>query len=133
MTNSRSVIVERDIAYPPEKLWRALTQSDLVEEWIGMKSDLQPNLGHSFRFVGDWGGVDCEIIEVEPHKTLAYKWDAFGLVSVVTWTLTPTASGTHLRMEQAGFRDDQEQAFQGASASWPQFITTLEQVVARLA
>lgn len=131
-TDSRSVIVERDIAYTPEKLWRALTQPHLVEEWIGMKTDLKPEVSHSFRFVGDWGGVDCQIIEVEPHRTLAYKWDAFGLFSVVTWTLTPTSTGTHLRMEQAGFRTDQEQAFQGASGSWPKFIATLEAVVAKL-
>lgn len=128
----RSVIVEREIAYPPEKLWRALTQPHLIEEWIGMKSDFKPEVDHSFRFSADWGGVDCQVIEVEKHKTLAYKWDAFGLESVVTWTLTPTSTGTHLRMEQAGFRPDQEQAFQGASASWPQFITTLEAVVAKL-
>jgi uncharacterized protein YndB with AHSA1/START domain len=132
MTEIRSVIVERDIAHPPEKLWRALTQPHLVEEWIGMKSDLKPEVGHSFRFSADWGGVDCEVIEVEPNRTLAYKWTAYGLESVVTWTLTPTSTGTHLRMQQEGFRTDQEQAYQGASASWPQFITTLEQVVAKL-
>ena len=131
-TETRSLIVEREIAYPPEKLWRALTQPHLIEEWIGMKSDFKPQVDHSFRFSADWGGVDCQVIEVEPHKTLAYKWDAFGLESVVTWTLTPTSNGTHLRMEQAGFRPDQEQAFQGAKASWPRFITTMEQVVGKL-
>jgi uncharacterized protein YndB with AHSA1/START domain len=39
-----------------------------------------------------------------------------GLESIVTWTLTPTRTGTHLRMEQAGFRRDQEQAFQVPSS-----------------
>lgn len=128
----RSVIVEREIAYPPEKLWRALTQPHLVEEWIGMKSDLEPEVGHSFRFSADWGGVDCQIIEVEPHRTLAYKWEAFGLESTVTWTLTPTSAGTHLRMEQAGFKPEQDAAYNGAAASWPRFIATLEQIVAKL-
>lgn len=134
MTNSesRSVIVEREIAYPPEKLWRALTQPHLIEEWIGMKGDLKPEVGNTFSFAGEWGSVDCQVVAVEPNRTLAYKWDAFGLESIVTWTLTPTGTGTHLRMEQAGFRTDQEQYFQGASASWPQFITTLEAVVAKL-
>lgn len=131
-TDTRSVIVERDIAYPPEKLWRALTQPHLIEEWIGMKGDFRPELGHSFSFAGEWGAVDCQVVAVEPHKSLAYKWEAFGLESVVTWTLTPTSTGTHLRMEQAGFRTDQDQYYQGASASWPLFVTTLEAVVARL-
>lgn len=128
----RSVVVERDIAQPPEKLWRALTQPHLVEEWIGMKGDLQPRVGHTFRLAGEWGGVDCEVIAAEPNRSLAYTWSAFGLESVVTWTLTPTATGTHLRMEQAGFRIDQDQFFSGASASWPQYVATLEQVAAGL-
>ena len=132
MTETRSVTVERDIAVPPEKLWRALTQPQLIEDWIGMKSDFKPELDHSFQLAGEWGAVDCQIIAVEPYRTLAYKWEAFGLESVVTWTLTPTATGTHLRMEQAGFRTDQEQYYQGALASWPQFVTALEQVVAKL-
>lgn len=132
MTEIRSVIVERNIAHPPEKLWRALTQPHLVQEWIGMGSDLRPDVGHKFRFSADWGGVDCEVIEVEPHRVLAYKWEAFGLESVVTWTLTPTSTGTHLRMEQAGFRPDQDAAYKGAAASWPQFITAMEQVLAKL-
>ena len=56
---------------------------------------------------------------------------AFNLTSVVTFTLTPTTAGTHLRMEQTGFRPDQKQAYGGAKAGWPQFFAKLEQVVAR--
>lgn len=132
MSELRSVVVERTIAHPPEKLWRALTQPHLVEEWIGMKSDIRPEVGHGFHFSADWGGVDCEVIEVETHRVLAYKWEAFGLESVVTWTLTPTATGTHLRMEQEGFRSDQDAAYKGAQASWPQFITTMEGVLGKM-
>lgn len=131
-TDSRSVIVERDIAYPPEKLWRALTQPHLVEEWIGMKNGLKPEVGHGFSFAGEWGSVDCQVTVVEQYRTLAYKWEAYGLESIVTWTLTPTETGTRLRMEQSGFRTDQEQYYQGAAASWPQYVTTLETVLAKL-
>ena len=54
-----------------------------------------------------------------------------GLESVVTWTLTPTSTGTHLRMEQSGFRPDQQQAYQGAKYGWQKFFANLEQVLAR--
>jgi uncharacterized protein YndB with AHSA1/START domain len=130
-TEIRSVIVEREIAYPPERIWRALTQPHLIEEWL-MKSDFQPVIGHDFNFRGDWGAVDCQVREVEPNRSLSYTWNAQGLVSVVTWTLTPTDTGTHLRMEQAGFRPDQEQAYQGAKFGWRKFLANLEQVVARI-
>jgi uncharacterized protein YndB with AHSA1/START domain len=134
---TRSVVVEREFAVPPEKLWRALTQPHLIEEWL-MKNDFQPVVGHRFNLRGDWGGVlDCEVLTIEPNRTLAYTWNfahdnaALNLQSVVTFTLTPTRTGTHLRMEQSGFRPDQRQAFGGANSGWQQFFAKLEQVVAR--
>jgi uncharacterized protein YndB with AHSA1/START domain len=130
-TETLSVVVEREIAHPPEKIWRALTQPELISEWL-MKNDFQPVVGHSFNFRADWGAVDCRVEAVEPNKTLSYTWGAFGLESIVTWTLTATRTGTHLRMEQSGFRPDQQQAYQGAKYGWQQFLANMEQVLARM-
>ncbi|WP_027146468.1 SRPBCC domain-containing protein [Mesorhizobium sp. WSM3626] len=134
---TRTVVVEREISHPPEKLWRALTQPHLIEEWL-MKNDFNPVVGHRFNISADWGGVlDCEVLAVEPHKTLSYTWNlahqdpAFDLRSVVTFTLTPTSTGTHLRMEQAGFRPDQRRAYGGAKVGWPQFLEKLVELLAR--
>lgn len=129
-TEIRSVIVEREIAFPPEKIWRALTQPHLIQEWL-MKNDFKPVPDHRFKLTAEWGSVDCRVLEIEPNRTLAYTWDAYGLESTVTWTLTPIGSGTHLRMEQAGFRPDQEQAYQGAKFGWQRFFENLEQVLVR--
>src|SRR5262249_61460494 len=111
MTNTtietRSVVVEREIPFPPEKIWRALTQPHLIEEWL-MKNDFKPVVDHHFNLRADWGAVDCRVLAVEPNKTLSYTWAAYGLESVVTWTLTPTSTGTRLRMEQSGFRRSEE-------------------------
>jgi uncharacterized protein YndB with AHSA1/START domain len=133
----RSVVVEREIPHPPEKLWRALTQPHLIEEWL-MKNDFKPAVGHRFNLRAEWGGVlDCEVLTIEPNKSLSYTWNfkndkaAFNLESVVTFTLTPTRGGTHLRMEQSGFRPDQKQAFGGAHLGWKEFFDKLEQLVAR--
>ena len=130
-TEARSVVVDRELGFPPEKIWRALTQPHLIEAWL-MKNDFKPVAGHRFNLRGDWGAVDCQVQAVEPNKTLSYTWAAMGLESVVTWTLTPTSTGTHLRMEQSGFRPDQQQAYQGATYGWQGFLTALEGVVARL-
>ena len=127
---TRSLVVEREMPHPPEKVWRALTQGPLIEAWL-MKNDFQPVVGHRFHLRADWGAVDCQVMAVEPNKTLSYTWAAYGLESVVTWTLTPTSTGTHLRMEQSGFRPDQQQAYQGAKGGWQQFFGGLEQVVAK--
>jgi uncharacterized protein YndB with AHSA1/START domain len=128
---TRTVVIEREMPHPPEKIWRALTQSPLIEEWL-MKNDFQPVVGHRFNFRADWGAVDGQVQAVEPNKTLSYTWGAFGLESVVTWTLTPTSTGTHLRMEHSGFGPDQEQAYKGATYGWQGFFGALEKVVAKL-
>src|SRR5580704_3710956 len=112
---TRSLVIEREIPHPQEKIWRALTQSPLIEEWL-MKNDFQPVVGHRFKLSADWGSVDCQVLAVEPNKTLSYTWTAYGLESVVTWNLTPTSTGTHLRVEQSGFGPDHEQAYHGAKA-----------------
>ena len=130
-TETLSVVVEREMPFPPEKIWRALTEQHLIEEWL-MKNDFQPVVDHRFKFTADWGSVDGQVMAVEPNKTLSYTWGAFGLGSVVTWTLTPTSTGTHLRMEQSGFRPDQKQAYQGAKAGWKKFFAALEQVLLRM-
>ncbi len=130
-TETLSVIVEREIAYPPEKIWRALTQPHLIAEWL-MKNDFKPAVDHRFSLSADWGAVDCQVMAIEPNRTLTYTWAAMGLESVVTWTLTATGAGTHLRMEQSGFRRDQQQAYQGAKYGWPKFLANLEQVLARI-
>jgi uncharacterized protein YndB with AHSA1/START domain len=129
-TETLSVVIEREVPYPPEKIWRALTQPHLLEEWL-MKTDFKPDLGHRFNFSADWGSVACEVMAVEQNKTLSYTWGAYGVETVVTWTLTPTGTGTHLRMQQSGFRPNQQQAYHGAKAGWPRFFAALEQVLAR--
>jgi len=129
-SESLSVVVEREVPYPAEKIWRALTQPHLLEEWL-MKNDFQPVVGHRFEFRGDWGAAACEVMVVEQNKTLSYTWGAYGLGTVITWTLSPTSAGTHLRMEQKGFRADLQQAYQGAKLGWKRFFANLEKVLAK--
>ena len=128
---SRTVVVECALPHPPEKVWRALTQPALIAEWL-MQNDFAPVADHRFTLRADWGTVECRVLEVVPQRSLSYAWVAYGVKTVVTWTLTPVAEGTHLRMEQSGFRPDQQQAFAGAQGGWPRFFAALEQVLARM-
>ena len=135
-TAARSHVIEREMPYSPEKIWRALTQGALINEWL-MDNDFQPVVGHSFKFrstpVPNWNGIiDSQVLVVEPNKKLSYSWGTMGMESVVTWTLTPTSAGTHLRMEHSGFRSDQDAAYKGANYGWQKFIGNLERVVAGL-
>ena len=128
---TRTLVIEREMPHPPEKIWRALTQSSLIEEWL-MKNDFQPVVGHSFNLRADWGVVDCQVLVVEPNSRLSYSWGSLGLKSVVAWTLTPTKGGTHVRMEQSGFGSEEDAYYKGASYGWQKFIDSLERVVGGL-
>lgn len=136
-TETKTMTIEREFSHPPDRLWRALTQPHLMEEWL-MKNDFAPKVGHKFNLRGEWGGVlDCEVLEIEPQKTLSYTWDfahddpAYNLKSVVTFTLTQTASGTHLRVEQSGFQPSQKQAYGGALQGWKAFLDKLDTVAGK--
>ena len=136
MTTTHSVVIEKDYPYPPAKVWRALTEGPLLQQWL-MKNDFQPNPGHNFQFrvdpVQGWDGViHCKVVTVEEGKTLSYTWTTMGLDTVVTFTLTPTVSGTHLRMEHAGFPSDKDMSYKGATYGWTNFLGSLERVLNEL-
>ncbi len=136
MTNiatTRSLVIEREMPHPPEKIWRALTQGSLIAEWL-MTNDFSPVVGHRFQFratpVPGWNGIiDSEVLAVEPNSRLSYGWASMGLETVVTWTLTPTPGGTHIRMEQSGFPSEESASYKGAKYGWNSFIRRLEHVV----
>jgi uncharacterized protein YndB with AHSA1/START domain len=104
-----------------------------------MKNDFRPMVGHAFSLRAEpqpgWNGViDCEVLVVEPNKTLSYTWaageGALAIQSVVTLSLTPKGPGTLLRMEQTGFRPDQKQNYNGAKYGWQHFLGRLDEVLA---
>jgi uncharacterized protein YndB with AHSA1/START domain len=132
-----SLVVERTFPHPPEKLWRALTEGPLLAQWM-MNNDFEPTVGRRFQFRADpapnWNGiVDCEVLAIDPLKQLSYIWGVgaaeYGLQWTVLWTLTPADGGTHVRMEQSGFRPDQQQAYNGAKYGWQKFFANLDRVL----
>jgi uncharacterized protein YndB with AHSA1/START domain len=129
-----SVVVERDIPHPPEKVWRALTQPHLIAEWL-MANDFEPRLGHKFNLRwenrGMSGVIDAEVLKIEPHHTLVYTWNSMGIDTVVTFTLTPIPSGTHLKMEQGGFAPDATPNIEGARWGWTNFLSKLDDVAGK--
>jgi uncharacterized protein YndB with AHSA1/START domain len=140
-TPARSIVVEREMPHPPQKIWRALTQAPLIGQWL-MQNDFQPVVGHRFNFratpIHGWNGVtDCEVLEIVPFERLVYSWNASGdqardgLKTIVTWTLAPSGNGTLVRMEQSGFRPQDEAGYRGMGGGWPRILGRLEEVASR--
>jgi uncharacterized protein YndB with AHSA1/START domain len=140
MTNTaastHTLTIERELPHPQEKVWRALTEGQLIEAWL-MPNDFEPVVGHRFQFrstpAPGWNGIiDSEVLVVDPKSRLAFSWATMGMESAVTLTLTPTAVGTHLRMEHSGFPSEESASYKGAKYGWTSFLGKLEDVVGGL-
>ena len=142
--DTQEIVVDELFPHAPEVIWKTLTNGALMGRWLMAPSGFAPTVGNRFTYqtkpAGAWDGtIHCEVLDVVPNRRFAYAWkgghdsnEGYGapLETVVTFTLTPTGTGTHLRMEQAGFKPDQKQAYGGAKAGWQQFFTKLEKLVA---
>jgi uncharacterized protein YndB with AHSA1/START domain len=120
---TESIALEFDLRHSPEKVWRALTDPVLLAEWLLPVVDLALEPGAAFVFKTQpypgWdGSVNCRFVEIEAYRKLSYTWSVPFLDTVVTFTLTPTASGTRLSLVQSGFKPDQKQNFAGARYGW---------------
>jgi uncharacterized protein YndB with AHSA1/START domain len=101
--------IEIEVVYPHpvERVWRALTDSDVLARWL-MPNDFVPRLGHRFTFraEGEWTGtIECEVVALDPPTHVAYTWASGPLQppTLVTWTLAPDGERTRLRLIHSGF------------------------------
>lgn len=146
LKGNEQIVVEYSFSQSPAKVWRALTEPDLLAGWL-MPNDITPVAGHKFNFrsqpMGDWNGiVDCEVLEVIPGKKLVYTWnggssknESYGhkLETTVTWTLEPQAQGgTLLKLVHHGFHPD-DFAFKAMGQGWMSMGSRIEQVLGRAA
>ena len=136
-SQGESLSLEFDLSHPPEKVWRALTDPALLAEWLLPVIDLRLEPGAAFTFKTQpypgWDGtVSCRFVEIEPLRKLSYSWSVPFLDTVVTFTLTPTASGTRLSIVQSGFKPEQKREFGGARYGWKMMGGKLTDLLARI-
>jgi uncharacterized protein YndB with AHSA1/START domain len=129
---------EFDLAHSPAKVWRALTEPALLAEWLlpVVAGKLEPDAAFTLKTqpYPPWDGtVNCRVLEIDPQKKLSYAWvvGGMGLDTVVTFTLTATASGTHLSLVQSGFKPEQKQNFGGARYGWKMMGGKLVELLAK--
>ena len=128
---------EFDLPHSPEKVWRALTEPDLLAQWLLPVLDIKLELGAAFTFKTQpypgWDGiVSCRMLEIEAQRKLSWMWVVGDIDTVVTFTLTPSASGTRLSLVQSGFKPDQKKNFGGARYGWKMMGGKLVDLLARI-
>ena len=136
-SQTESLSLEFELHHAPQKVWRALTNPALLAEWllpvVGL--ELEPGAAFSFRAPPQpaWDGtVNCRMLEIDAQRKLSYAWVVGDIDTVVTFTLTPTASGTRLELVQSGFKANQKRNFGGARHGWRMMGGKLVELLARI-
>ena len=134
---AEAISLEFDLPHAPEKVWRALTDPELMTEWLLPVIDFELEPGASFvlktqPYPGWDGTVNCRIVEIEPLRKLSYTWRVPFLDTVVTFALTPTSTGTRLHLVQSGFTSGQKREFGGARYGWKTMGSRLVELLGRM-
>ena len=121
-TVSDAVVFECELAESRDKVWRALTEKQLLAAWLA-PNDIRPEVGAKFQLEP---ATECEILQADPGRTLSWRQREpgdTGLVeSVVRFELADLADGgTRLRVVHDCFR--------AVSATVLRFPTTRTQAV----
>lgn len=137
-SQTEALAFEFDLQHAPEKVWRALTDPALLAEWLLPVLDLRLEPGAAFTFRAQpqpgWDGiVNCRFLEIQAQQKLSLTWVVGDIDTIVTFTLTPTASGTHLSLVQSGFKPNQKQNFGGARYGWKMMGGKLVDLLGRIA
>ena len=139
-SQTESISFEFDLHHAPEKVWRALTDPVLLAEWLlpvfGLK--LEPGAAFTFKtqpYPGWDGTVKCRLLEIDAPRKVSYTWGVgdMELDTIVTFTLTPTPSGTRLSLVQSGFKPTQKKERGGARYGWKAMGGKLVDLLGRVA
>jgi uncharacterized protein YndB with AHSA1/START domain len=136
-SQTESLSFEFELQHSPQKIWRALTDPVLLSEWLLPTVGLKLEPGAAFTFNREpkpgWDGVvNCRFLEIEPNRMLSWRWIVGDIDTVVTFTLTPTESGTRLSLLHSGFKPDQKKNVGGARYGWNIMGTKLVDLLARI-
>lgn len=142
-----AVISEVQIAAPPERIFQALTSSDLLMRWWNGSDgpcrvklwEFEARVGGRWRcavedpsqkmLLSGEGEITGEIVEFDPPRTLAYTWLASfhskpEVVTLVRWNLVPNQGGTLVKMTHSGLMALPEGA--GYAEGWPGVVRCLK-------
>ena len=148
-TGDRELVLTRLMDAPPDKVYRAWTEPELVKQWFApapwtiarAEMDVRPG-GASLVVMRSPEGneMPCPgvFLEVVPNRRLVYAWKGgderntgYGapLDTVVTWSLTPVEAGTRIRLVHAGFVIPRnESAYTGMSGGWKKVVRQLDEI-----
>ena len=129
MNETTQITCDQFLSQPPEAVWRALTEPDLIARWWA-PGDVRPIVGHTFTLdMGQWGSQRCTVLAVETGRLISYTFGEGSLDTTITWELVAEGTGTRLFLRQDGFDLNSpigQRAFDGMGGGWPNVLRKME-------
>jgi uncharacterized protein YndB with AHSA1/START domain len=133
---TKQIVVDEVLPHAPDLVWKSLTTPELMGRWLMKPDGFEPREGNRFTYQttpeGAWDGtIHCRVLEATPNERLSYAWtgghetnQGYGsrLDTVVTFTLSPVEGGTRLRLVHAGFKPENDHAYEKMSGGWPTVV-----------
>jgi uncharacterized protein YndB with AHSA1/START domain len=95
-----TIRVDQYVAAPPEKVWRLLTEPELLRLWWA-EGQVAAVVGHQFALdMAAYGKQICKVLEVDEPHSFVYT---FGAAWTLTWRLEAEGTGTRVFLEHSGF------------------------------
>jgi uncharacterized protein YndB with AHSA1/START domain len=127
------------VASTPEKVWEALTRSELTRQFFfgrTVESDWQA--GSPWRLVMPDGRTDVagEVLEADPPRRLKLSWTVMWIEEMaklapthVTYDIEPVGGVVRLTMTQANDFEIEERYLEGGRHGWPIILSGLKSLV----
>jgi uncharacterized protein YndB with AHSA1/START domain len=148
-SDQEAIVSEIEIAAPPERVFRALTDANELKRWFSSPQcpakswEMDARVGGSYAYATEKGGLvvngvsefEChgDIVEYDPPRLLVYTWianwhDDTSRRTAVRWELTPNSSGTHVKVTHSGLAEEPV-ARKDYSGGWPGVLGMLKTFV----
>jgi uncharacterized protein YndB with AHSA1/START domain len=110
---------------PPERVFRALTDSKDLVKWLLVKAEVDLRKGGDYSFENllgtHWTG---KVISLEKNKAVSFSWIAN---TTVMFEVTKKGDGTLLKLRHTGLEDPE--LFAKISQGWAYYLTNLKSVL----
>lgn len=135
--------IEREIYVEaaPEVVFEVVSRPQHIAQWWSDEASFEPAPGAVGELV--WGEREhvaaIEVVKAEPPRLFAFRWGHIGEDPLlVTFELTPSGTGTTLRLTETGFREmgweaaKLEEMYRDHVSGWDHYVPRLGEYVTRL-
>jgi uncharacterized protein YndB with AHSA1/START domain len=128
------VSIERLFPVPVERVWYALTDSQMIKQWLMATDDFEAKVGARFTLrdqphPGFRGYVECQVLELSPPHRMVWSWSSAEGAAPTRLVIELEADGAATRLTLRHTGDADERTVRGTTDGWPRKLEQLADVL----